>query len=274
MKEDFFKFSEENDKTGKKLLEKLESKNIELDYSNLLVSAMGHWLSIGALSTIEEIFEDGIISPSKISDDIGDALDFMFKEAKYLKHSKKYTISQESSKSVPSQDLLSLIEELQNKGCRFFKNLLFSDFEEPVELTPADVVTTLCQEETLKGLDVVTQDGYGHSVFEPEDLKSIHKYGLSKTEKEFLEDDVLSKLKAEDIIIEGQSQDRVMSDVTLSIGDYLDSGGILLLKKPDGKYEKIEKREQLWEVEPALMAINKENFLGQPAYPDLIKKEI
>jgi len=271
MKEDFLNFSEKNNKPGKKLLEKLESKNIEFDYSNLLVSAMGHWLSIGALSAIEEIFEDGIISPSKISDDVGDALDIMFREAKYVKHSKKYTISQEPSKSVPAHDILSLIEELQNKGCRFFKNLLFSEFEEPVELTPDDVVTTLCHEDALKGLDVVTHDGYGHSIFEADDLESINKYGLSKTEKEFLEDDVLSKLKAEDVLIEDKDKEEL--DVTLSIGDYLDSGGVLLLKKSDGRYERIEKREQLWEVEPALMAINRENFLGEPTYPNLIKNK-
>lgn len=259
--------SEKEHKIEKKYLHKLEDANIDLDYSNLLISAMGHWLSISAFSMLEDLFEDGIIGPGKISDDIGDALDLMFKEARA---SEKKPLPE--LKPFNQKQIFSLVEDMKKNGCRFFENLIFSVFEEPVELTIREVVKRLSSGESTKNLDIVTQDGHGHSVFNVEDLESINKYGLPKTEKEFLEDEVLNKLKAEDIIIEPEDEKPHPFYGEISMGQYLDCGGVLLLKRPQGKVEEIKTRDQLWEIEPSLMEKNRHDFLGVPGYNNLSSK--
>ena len=254
------------------LLDKLEESVFDLDYSNVLVSAMGHWFSIEALSIIEDIFEGGIIGPSKISDDVGDAIDFIFTSSQYPK--KEYEVSQakEEKEELSSQDILPIVEDLHKKGCRFFENLVFSIFETPIELTAIEVASKLSQGEK-ENLDIVTQDGHGHSVFDVKDLEYIGKYGLSKTEKEFLEDKVLSKLKEDEIVVEDKKVVETMPPPQeKSMGDYLDSGGMLFVRRPQGGIERLRTREQLWEIEPALMDRNKKEFLGLPDYIDLIKK--
>lgn len=206
---------------AKNLLHKLEDGNISLDYSNLLISAMGHWLSISAFSMLEDLFEDGIIGPGKISDHIGDALELMFKEFKSSMKKQTYVI--QGSEEIPSNQCMSLIENMKKKGCRFFENLIFSIFEEPLELTTEELVKRLSCGKNIRNLDVVTGDGHGHSIFNLEDLESINKYGLPKTEKEFLEDEVLSKLKEKNIIIE-QEEEINTHLCDISIGQYLDNG--------------------------------------------------
>jgi len=279
-KRDINKPSATGDGTGKKpvktrpegsLLDKLEETVIDLDYSNLLVSAMGHWLPVEALSIIENIFEDGIIGPSKISDDVVDALDFIFEASKYPK--KEYEISQQKEEKV-ERDILPLVEDLRNKGCRFFENLIFSIFETPIELTAIEVARRLSDKKEVKTVDVVTCDGYSHSVFNVEDLESIDKYGLSKTEKEFLEDRVLSELKGEEIVLEDKKYERepIFSQFNRSMGDYLDSGGVLFLRRPQGGVEELRTRDQIWEKEPDLINRIKKEFLGLPDYVNLVKK--
>jgi hypothetical protein len=249
----------------KKLLYKLEESNISLDYSNLLISAMGHWLSISAFSMLEDLFEDGIIGPGKISDHIGDALDVMFKEFKSSMKKQTYVIN--GSVEMSSNQCISLIEDMKKKGCRFFENLIFSIFEEPVELTTDELAKRLSSGKTVKNLDVVTGDGHGHSIFNIEDLESINKYGLPKSEKEFLEDEVLWKLKEKHII---QEDETCVHPGESSIGQYLDGGGKVFIKGTDGTSRELICRDQLWELEPELMAKNRAEFLGIPNYTKFI----
>ena len=258
------------DRGDKNLLHKLEDANISLDYSNLLISAMGHWLSISAFSMLEDLFEDGIIGPGKISDHIGDALDLMFKEFKSSMKKNTYVIH--GSVEISSNQCISLIEDMKKNGCRFFENLIFSIFEEPVELTTAELVKRLSGGQTARNIDVVTGDGHGHSIFNVEDLETINKYGLPKTEKEFLEDEVLSKLKEKNIIIDQEEENRDnLCDI--SIGQYLDNGGKLFIKGREGAVHELRNRDQLWEIEPDLMARNREEFLGIPNYTNLVLKD-
>ena len=56
------------------------------------------------------------------------------------------------------------------------------------------------------------------------------------------------------------------------IGEYLDRGGTLILKRTD-KLEELRTREQLWEIEPSLMEENKKEFLGKPNYTNLVNKK-
>ncbi|MEQ8168869.1 MAG: hypothetical protein ABRQ38_08215 [Candidatus Eremiobacterota bacterium] len=254
---------------AKNLLHKLEDGNISLDYSNLLISAMGHWLSISAFSMLEDLFEDGIIGPGKISDHIGDALELMFKEFKSSMKKQTYVI--QGSEEIPSNQCMSLIENMKKKGCRFFENLIFSIFEEPLELTTEELVKRLSCGKNIRNLDVVTGDGHGHSIFNLEDLESINKYGLPKTEKEFLEDEVLSKLKEKNIIIE-QEEEINTHLCDISIGQYLDNGGKLFIKGKEGVTYELRNRDHLWEIEPELMAKNRDEFLGMPNYTNLVMK--
>ena len=168
------------------LLSKLEETNINLDYSNVLISAMGQWLSISALSVIEDIFEDGIIGPGKISDDMCNTLDMMFKNFKTIKKEKYYLPDKIYTKEIPEEEILTLVEDLRKKGCRFFENLVFSIFEKPTELSIEEVVKRFKSGGSVKDVDIVTIDGHSHTLFDIEDLESIDKYGLPKREKEFL----------------------------------------------------------------------------------------
>lgn len=254
---------------AKNLLHKLEDGNISLDYSNLLISAMGHWLSVSAFSMLEDLFEDGIIGPGKISDHIGDALELMFKEFKSSIKKKTYVI--QGTAEISSNQCVSLIEDMKKKGCRFFENLIFSIFEEPVEITTEELARRLSIGKKVKNLDVVTGDGHGHSIFNVEDLESINKYGLPKTEKEFLEDEVLSKLKEKNIIIE-QEEENYGRLCDISIGQYLDNGGKLFIKGKEGVTHELRSRDHLWEIEPELMAKNREEFLGVPNYTNLVMR--
>ncbi len=256
-------------KGAKNLLHKLEDGNISLDYSNLLISAMGHWLSISAFSMLEDLFEDGIIGPGKISDHIGDALELMFKEFKSSIKKQTYVI--QGSEEISSNHYMSIIEDMKKKGCRFFENLIFSIFEEPVELTTEELTKKLSTGENVKNLDVVTGEGHGHSIFNVEDLESINKYGLPKSEKEFLEDEVLSKLKEKNIIME-QEEEKSEQLCDISIGQYLDSGGKLFIKGKEGVTMELRSRDHLWEIDPELMAKNRDEFLGVPNYINLVLK--
>lgn len=261
-----------NSRPEESLLNKLEGTNIYLDYSDVLMSAMGQWFPVEALSLLEELFEDGIIGPGKISDDMVDALDMMFSSS-YPK--KSYEVLQKTEDTLPSQkNILGLVEELKKKGCRFYENLIFSVMKTPLELTTIEVTKRLAQGEVLKDIDIVTQDGYGYTVFDVHDLESIDKYGLPRTEKEFLEDKVLSELIEEDILVEKEKikLKPLPPRKDKSAGDYLDSGGVLFLKRPQGGFEEIRTREQLWDIEPSLMARNRKEFLGNPTYKNLVRK--
>lgn len=261
-----------NSRPEESLLNKLEGTNIYLDYSDVLMSAMGQWFPVEALSLLEELFEDGIIGPGKISDDMVDALDMMFSSS-YPK--KSYEVLQKIENTLPSQkNILGLVEDLKKKGCRFYENLIFSVTKTPLELTTIEVTKRLAQGEVLKDIDIVTQDGYGYTVFDVHDLESIDKYGLPKTEKEFLEDKVLSELIEEDILVEKEKikLKPLPPRKDKSAGDYLDSGGVLFLKRPQGGFEEIRTREQLWDIDPSLMARNRKEFLGNPTYKNLVRK--
>jgi len=141
-------------------------------------------------------------------------------------------------------------------------------------LTAIEVARRLSDKKEVKTVDVVTCDGYSHSVFNVEDLESIDKYGLSKTEKEFLEDRVLSELKGEEIVLEDKKYERepILSQFNRSMGDYLDSGGVLFLRRPQGGVEELRTRDQIWEKEPDLINRIKKEFLGLPDYVNLVKK--